>query len=148
MGLDMYLIAKKYVSSYSDGDKNNQSLLKEAFPELNKFTGFAYVQYEVGYWRKANHIHKWFVNNVQEDVDDCKEYYVSRDELKTLAAACRIVLFDNQYADKLLPRAEGFFFGSYEIDEWYFKSLQETINIIEKVLELDPSWDIYYQASW
>lgn len=39
---------------------------------------------EIGYWRKANQIHHWFVENVQEGGDDCGEYVVSRDQLKSL----------------------------------------------------------------
>ena len=36
---------------------------------------------EVGYWRKANQIHKWFVDNVQDGVDDCGEYKVTKEQL-------------------------------------------------------------------
>lgn len=36
------------------------------------------------YWRKANQIHKWFVDNVQDGNDDCGRYYVSKDNLKNL----------------------------------------------------------------
>lgn len=28
---------------------------------------------EIGYWRKANHIHKWFVDCVQDGEDDCEK---------------------------------------------------------------------------
>jgi hypothetical protein len=41
---------------------------------------------EVMYWRKANQIHKWFVDNVQDGVDDCKEYWVSEEKLQELFA--------------------------------------------------------------
>jgi hypothetical protein len=43
---------------------------------------------EVGYWRKANAIHKWFVNNVQGYVDDCGYYEVSREQLEDLLDTC------------------------------------------------------------
>lgn len=39
---------------------------------------------EVAYWRKANSIHNWFVQNVQEDVDDCDMYEVTKDKLEEL----------------------------------------------------------------
>ncbi len=46
---------------------------------LNKVT---YIIEDCGYWRKANGIHAWFVQNVQEGEDDCKEYYVSQSKLE------------------------------------------------------------------
>lgn len=46
----------------------------------------------VGYWRKANQIHKWFVENVQDGEDDCKEYYVSREQLEKLREDCQTVI--------------------------------------------------------
>jgi hypothetical protein len=56
-------------------------------------------------------------------------------------------------ADELLPSADGFFFGSTNYDEWYFKDLTNTIEIIETLLSerneggyLDG--DIYYHSSW
>ena len=49
---------------------------------LSKKTADDEVQ--VGYWRKANHIHKWFVDEVQEGIDDCGEYEVSHEQLKDL----------------------------------------------------------------
>jgi hypothetical protein len=54
---------------------------------------------DVAYWRKANHIHKWFVENVQRGVDDCEEHYVSRKRLKELLDAVNAVL----QASRLIP---------------------------------------------
>lgn len=43
---------------------------------------------EIAYWRKANQIHKWFVDNVQGGEDDCGNYEVSEEQLRDLLAAC------------------------------------------------------------
>ena len=37
-------------------------------------------------------IHKWFVDNVCEGNDDCKEYYCGKDSIKRLVDVCRSVL--------------------------------------------------------
>lgn len=51
------------------------------------------MMYEpVGYWRKTNHIHNWFVQNVQNGEDDCDTYIVSREKLIELRDACQQVL--------------------------------------------------------
>lgn len=47
---------------------------------------------EVGYWRKANAIHKWFVENVQDGEDDCGQYEVCKEQLEELLDVCKEVL--------------------------------------------------------
>jgi hypothetical protein len=51
------------------------------------------ISEEVGYWRKANQIHNWFVENVQYGVDDC-DYHdeVTKETLEELLDACQRVL--------------------------------------------------------
>ena len=51
---------------------------------------------EVGYWRKANQIHKWFVDNVQDGVDDCGAYNVSRSQINELLRLCQMVKESSQ----------------------------------------------------
>lgn len=46
----------------------------------------------VGYWRKANAVHAWFVKNVQGGVDDCGQYPVRRQKLEELSELCQRVL--------------------------------------------------------
>lgn len=43
-------------------------------------------------WRKANHIHKWFVDNVQDGVDDCGIYEVTKEQLEELLDVCKTVV--------------------------------------------------------
>src|SRR5690606_22029435 len=47
------------------------------------------ISQEVMYWRKANAIHKWFVENVQQGVDNCVEYFVSREDLQQRITECK-----------------------------------------------------------
>ena len=47
---------------------------------------------ELAYWRKANAIHKWFVDKVQDGNDDCGEYKVSKEQLQDLLNTCTEVL--------------------------------------------------------
>ena len=177
----MYLTAKKYfwTKNYKTGrqDKTAEAIIK-LFPEL-KDNKLDYVIFQVGYWRKANQIHKWFVDNIQEGEDDCREYYVDRDKLKELLKICKKILdkcklkdgvvtngysfkdgervankekgkvmTNPKYAESLLPSEQGFFFGSYDYDQWYYQDIEDTVKIIEKVLKLPDGWDIKYSASW
>lgn len=150
MGLDMYLNASRYLSDYNEADKQKKEQLFKLFPELKAYTAQATkeVTVEVGYWRKANAIHNWFVHNVQNGEDNCAKYNVHPDHLMKLKSLCEQVLADHNLAGELLPPTGGFFFGSTEIDEGYFQDLSDTIQIIDRVLALPDGWWIEYQSSW
>jgi hypothetical protein len=152
MGLDMYLSAKRYL--WKNGDESISREIEgligvESDPE-KRFLGASFVAKEVSIeamnWRKANAIHGWFVRRCQDGKDECQESYVSREQLKELVELCHEAL-DKPDHEVLEPTA-GFFFGSYEKDEWYYQDLKATIEGIEKALELPESFQFYYQASW
>ena len=158
MGLDMYLRANEYVSRFDytpDYDRKENPLFMEL---VNQFgvadsidnDGFSGLQvaFPMGYWRKANQIHSWFVDNCQNGVDECQTSFVSREHLEELKELCEQVLADNSLASDLLPPSQGFFFGSYEIDDWYLSDLKDTIDIIDHALSLPDDIDFIYQASW
>ena len=154
MGLDMYVTAKRYLWDF--GDSNDQAIagaINKLFPEM---TGYRtkQVEMEVMYWRKANAIHRWFVDNVQDGVDECQESYLSVDNLRELRDVCEKVLADRSLAPTLLPAQSGFFFGGTEYDEGYFDDVERTLSwlnelFVKNVLIDDHKhWDFYYQASW
>ena len=145
MGLDMYLYAERYVADWNEEGKELSNKLKELTGK--RITSF---RTEVGYWRKANAIHKWFVDNCQDGRDECQSTFVSDEKLEELLETVKQVLADPKLATELLPTTDGFFFGGTEYDSWYIQDLEETKNILEKVLNdrsLD-NWDFYYQSSW
>jgi hypothetical protein len=148
MGLDMYLTAKRYVSDYNDKDKVLSTELMRHFPELTETQTIQEVAVRVGYWRKANAIHKWFVTNVQEGEDDCGSYTVSRPKLVELKERCERVAGWRELAAEQLPTAGGFFFGGTGYDEYYFQDIENTIKIIDACLQLPDTWDVEYHSSW
>ena len=93
MGLDMYLIRKKYIGANYEW-RNVKGTIEI---EINgkklpiEFERISYIDESVGYWRKANAIHKWFVDNVQDGNDDCGNYYVSIEALEELLNKCKEV---------------------------------------------------------
>lgn len=147
MGLDMYLNARRNLWSATDDVVNN---LSNQFPELGEGK-IKQVVAEVGYWRKANAVHQWFVDNVQKGTDDCGTYEVSTDKLKELLDIINEILSDKSKAKSLLPTTNGFFFGSTDYDEYYFEDLKYTKTLIENLLsndELMKSWYLEYSSSW
>ena len=61
--------------------------------------GHSDIVADLGYWRKANQIHRWFVENVQDGTDDCGEYEVSKEQLEELLDICREVLAASELVD-------------------------------------------------
>lgn len=156
MGLDMYLKGKRYLHGCFEGaDSTIAKKIQDLFPELEGRTGrwddgslVTEIGINVGYWRKANHIHAWFVDVVQDGEDDCNVHYVDRGHLIELQEICQRVLNDRTLASKILPVTEGFFFGGTDYGEWYFQDLRDTLEIIDRALSLPSEWSFEYQSSW
>ncbi len=145
MGLDMYLNAKRFLWHSEDelADK-----VSEVFTELGD-ARVKEITAEVMYWRKSNAIHKWFVDNVQDGTDECQESWVERKHLEALLAVIDEVLVDREKALLLLPPQSGFFFGSKDVDDWYWEDLVRTKKGLEDILSKEwQGWDFYYRASW
>ena len=145
MGLDMYLSAKRYM-----WENERESVEVKGF-DIPAPLKLKELGCRAAYWRKANQIHGWFVRNVQDGEDDCSPYDVSRDDLQALIDVCRKVLANRKLAAKLLPPAEGFFFGRYEYNDDYFFDVQETADKLTALLEALPEgsgWHFEYQSSW
>ena len=172
----MYLSKKTYLKNWNHDEKNNYSVTarnnEKQIKHIDK-KRISYVIEEVGYWRKANHIHQWFVSNCQDGTDDCRSAYVESDQLKELKQLCQqvkdyldtcekevdekypdyfVYKVDKEVLEQALPTVEGFFFGGTEYDRWYYDSLQETIDIIDNAFEGEESFgygvDFEYQSSW
>lgn len=93
MGLDMYLRRRKYIGANYEfrNVKGTIDITIDGKKVPIDFNKVSRIEEAVGYWRKANAIHNWFVNNVQEGVDDCKEYWVSIEKLQELLDLCKKV---------------------------------------------------------
>lgn len=103
---------------------------------------------EMGYWRKSNAIHNWFVNTLANGVDECQEIPVTVDDLKELRDLCNKVKDNNELAPNLLPTTTGFFFGNTSYDEGYFNDINYTLDILEPLIENHADKEFVYQASW
>lgn len=167
MGLDMYLKKRTYISPYKyvKDEKTNQSKFVNAVGGKIVFTltredgsverktipiksfdgGGVEITTPVAYWRKANAIHRFFIENCADGNDDCREMTVYPEQLHELKRFCSQVLEKRGKADELLPTQEGFFFGSTDYDEWYYKELEHTVDVLK---DIDDNAQYIYEASW
>jgi hypothetical protein len=161
VGLDQYLYRREYISGW---DWNDNPKEMKMYSDILEYTGaercvgspHAQIEVCVGYWRKANAIHGWFVNTLADGVDECQSIYVSKGDLEKLHLACNNVLLapagigmeDVAAQHGLLP-TRGFFFGSYDIDQYYMEDLKNTMMQIENILATSGEYsDFIYRASW
>lgn len=160
MGLDMYLSARLYTGQYF----NPEALAVLRSVELPGITipgqyienmdSFE-IEVPIAYWRKANHIHKWFVENVQGGEDNCQSSDVDVEQLRELDKLCAEVVTSGspEVAAEKLPCEEGFFFGGTDYDTYYFEQCRETMDALRRLLaDIDSGklagWDFVYRASW
>lgn len=168
MGLDMYLEGDVYIGGAYHNIKETELTVSKAYKrsgEEDDYTDCDFfptenldrIVYRVGYWRKANQIHHWFVQNVQAGVDDCHRYEVTKEQLDELKSLCEGLLKDKDKDRALseLPPQSGFFFGNSDPNnerfwEDYWYDLELTIKNLEVALKYvkDYNADIYYQSSW
>lgn len=162
MGLDMYLYLRRS-SSLGKWDKNYEQRKADYYPpELEGFKESLEIRdslsksemFQVGYWRKANAIHGWIIKNCANGEDHCQNIYMDLEDVKKLRNAINRVLAKNDLAEELLPVQEGFFFGNQKYDEWYFKNLEYTKDLLDKIIVFvqdykgDGYFDVIYNASW
>lgn len=160
MGLDMYLSKRTYVKNWDHMTPEERHTItvvgrQAAFIKPERIS---YIEEQVGYWRKANAIHRWFVDHCQDGVDDCRDAHVSPEQLVELRDLCRRLLAlkkDNAEAAQLLaqsqlPPQSGFFFGSTEMDDWYWQDIRDTEALLNGVLdEPGDGWPAFsYHSSW
>jgi len=182
MGLDQYLTAKVYVGAkYAAVKQGCLEVQESCFLEEDKQTAdfkkcvvyptsnISSIIYDIGYWRKANWIHKWFVDNVQYGNDDCGEYSISEEQLNDLDELCHDILgkflqvvehrLDKKelisYIKEHLCPCDGFFFGSNSLEDeddlsYYEQSLHDTIKFISIAKKYIDKYcaGIFYRASW
>jgi len=158
MGLDMYLYRKTYVKNWDH--MNPEERIKINLSGNTKGIDsdkICYVIEDAGYWRKANAIHGWIVEQCAGGVDQCQQIHVPKQKLDELLQLCCSILGEESEEERTkaalekLPPTRGFFFGSNEAgDEWYVQDLRTTIEILWEVLsETDfAESEIIYQASW
>ena len=183
MGLDMYLegsfSTKAYIQptdeQYVEMREGKEVQVKRS-PELedalnaiglqdapieHQYNHLTYT-FPIITWRKANAIHKFFVDNCQEGNDNCQRHYVSTGDLKMLLDRINTILeiktpvAKRTKAIELLPTdVEGCFFGSEDYNDWYYEDLERTKDILEKVFEYEENAEagkcfdsFYYQSSW
>jgi hypothetical protein len=167
MGLDMYLYKKTYVKNWEHNGPEKQHSFEVKLggvirPDI-KPERISYITEEVGYWRKFNVLHGWFVENCGRVWIMEGYWYVEPEKMKELLETLQkvqellngselvtkvvsgwdgkdyeVLRYDNvDEVEKIFSPTEGFFFGSNEIDIYFKEEVDRTVVLIEELLGED-----------
>jgi hypothetical protein len=122
-------------------EPNNVSVVKDFFKD---FEDDYYAEEDV-YFRKVNFVYNFFSDKLENEC--C---FADKSDIEELISRCDKVLADHSLAEELLPTTSGFFFGSTDYDEWYFKDVEDCKKQMENLLsKYDDETDvIYFIMSW
>lgn len=163
MGLDMYLSATKYVGNWNHSDPKDKAEYRRIIDALGLTEGdFAHMtesgqtvepKVKVAYWRKANQIHKWFVDNCQNGEDDCRDAYVERDQLAELVRLCNEVLGTVETVEGEIHTGTSFYPDGRRIEHKHPGQVVAQVAIAERMLPAQggfffgsTDYDEYYLA--
>lgn len=127
MGLDSYLYVKqehsaktlKQILELAKTDTKLQEAIGEDMEVLEELAQEGYVDtsHQVAYWRKANQIHNFFIQECAGGEADCRLVYVCMEDLKELVRRCKKIIKTVQYKKDWV--SNGILFGSNEQEIFY-----------------------------
>ena len=141
MGLDMFLYDVTDVGP--DRDAWPESVWDGIYERGDKSV-------RVAKWRKFNALHRWFVEKIQDGVDECAmSRRIAHHELEDLLAALKAIAAEPSEGPLRLPVQPGFFFGPTEYGTWYEEEVRDAIPVIENAIKLtEAGRDLRYLSSW
>jgi hypothetical protein len=159
MGLDMYIFLVKKTKHTIDelheldrepnpNDPKIVEFLPLDQPYPDTFKDYYTIFHQVAYWRKFNALHNWFVTHVQVGIDNCAHYELDKDVLIDLLETLLNTKSENDPSE-MMP-VSGFFFGSTDVDEYYWERIEKAIDEISNLID-NTNWDkerLFYTSSW
>ncbi len=105
---------------------------------------------EIGYFRKVNFLVKFFEKK-GFDIPNQTPWAISKEDAKELLSKCEEVLLDHSKGSELLPTMSGFFFGSTDYDDYYYKDVEAVRDYVKDKLlpefdTLEEDEDIYFET--
>lgn len=128
MGLDIYFYKIKESSRRKGEEEIDDSDL---------------VDGDIGHFRKVNFLIPFFYYE-----EDCLYKKFDTVVLKDLKDRCERVLSDHSLAEDILPTEPGFFFGSTDYDEWYYRDVEQVLEWCNKTLSSSDEDDWFVIYCW
>lgn len=142
MGLDMYLQTVKTEHSYPDGTP-------EAPYQGRHITHI--TKEDVGYFRKFNALHGYIsATATPYGIENCQDVYLSAEYIEETLEMLKDLKAHPEKVAEVLPPTDGFFFGSQEVDEYYWQNVDDAIETFQRILDTVDftKVDVIYYAWW
>ena len=106
------------------------------------------LRQEVGYWRKFNALHAWFVETFQGGVDECQSSLVDPEVLRGLFD--QLLIINKKNAKAIMPTQGGFFFGGTDYDQYYWQDIEALKKFLLHLFDGNDFKEttLMYRASW
>ena len=98
--------------------------LPELEEKVKEWTKGHYEPYDA-YFRKVNFLFKYYEDRGK--MHDQYYAFTDKEDIDDIIDKCERVLRNHGLAHQLLPTQEGFFFGSTDYDEWYFRDVKNCL---------------------
>jgi len=146
MGLDQYITIRHKSTNDAYTNFNNYWKLSEEERAGKRQPKDPAKDFIIGYFRKHHSIHKWFVNNIQNGVDDCGRYEIQLKDIENLKELCEEII-SHVTKEKREPKFYTDFNGEqhkvWQLDNYIVD--EEGKNIIDEKL---PSYDMDYSDDY
>lgn len=149
MGLDMYLNKRTMI--------NRPALVTITGPSVADINPdrIVVIEERVASWQNAPAIHRWFVLECQDGIDDHRIVHVSRGKLEELCDLCQALLVrrmtDPNAASRLatmtLPMPKQTFLGPAMFDDAYWMNIAHTATTLRGTLAERGQGNFIYEAS-
>lgn len=101
-------------------------------------------------FRKVNALQGYFEDNFEE-IQNGEEFYFDEEHILKLKKVTDWILKnkdDKDYISKYLPPADGFFYGSSDVDEWYFQDVEHINKVMREIMSTPNRVSYKYWAWW
>lgn len=148
---------KAILDKYNNDELKSEVLVTIPIKESDAVDCFdmgKFKKTEVAYFRKVNFLLPFFGYE-----ENCSDIEISKEQVENLINTCEHILSSKksgldedtltELVQNTLPTEGGFFFGSTEYDEWYFKDVEYVLKQFTNVLnETDWENETLYMHCW
>ncbi len=141
MGLDHGLTRKHYVGNYDGIPDEKRIIVTVQKPKdlPHKFPNATYIIEDAITWRKVNAIHRWFVENIQDDEDDCKTYDIPPQKIEELLGRIDMVLGSTNLVKGKVHNGTSYANGK-TIEHWEDGKVLKDSKIAHKLLPIQEGF--------
>lgn len=145
MGLDIYFHKRNYSDHNPNEPIGKDEEGKNIYEDMGK---------DIAYFRKVNFLMSYF-NYLEGEDDNCYYKEIERSEIEDLVEDCDYTLqhkaeiLEGKMTDIPLEPTGGFFFGSTDIDEYFFDEVKDVMDTFKEVLDnLSEDEQVFMYCWW